>query len=141
MYMIICIHSIVSSITFYFYKKMSAISLLFSVFCSQTPPRSLTACKVLTHISDSVTYEGVSKKIPDWPPGARTANGTPLCHYVQLYHYFVSQSNGFCCYNPLCCCSMSKTKGEHIFYQLSLETFGYTLVGSDVSTDIVKLQT
>jgi hypothetical protein len=21
----------------------------------------------------------------DWPPGARTANGTSLCHYVQLY--------------------------------------------------------
>jgi hypothetical protein len=25
-------------------------------------------------------YEDVSKKSPDWPPGARTANGTVLCH-------------------------------------------------------------
>jgi hypothetical protein len=25
-------------------------------------------------------YEGVSKKFPDWPPGARIANGTALYH-------------------------------------------------------------
>jgi hypothetical protein len=25
-------------------------------------------------------YENVSKKFPDWPPGAKTANGTALCH-------------------------------------------------------------
>jgi hypothetical protein len=24
--------------------------------------------------------ERVSQKFPDWPPGARTANGTALCH-------------------------------------------------------------
>jgi len=23
---------------------------------------------------------GCIQKFPDWPPGARTANGTPLCH-------------------------------------------------------------
>jgi hypothetical protein len=28
---------------------------------------------------------------PDWPPGARTANGTALCHYMQLHRYFMSQ--------------------------------------------------
>jgi hypothetical protein len=42
------------------------------------------------------------QKFPDWPPGARTANGTALCHYVQLYRYFVSQSSEFWRHNPLC---------------------------------------
>jgi hypothetical protein len=28
---------------------------------------------------------GSLQKFPDWPPGARTANGTVLCHYVQLF--------------------------------------------------------
>jgi hypothetical protein len=27
---------------------------------------------------------GCIQKFPDWPPGARTANDTALCHYVQL---------------------------------------------------------
>jgi len=31
------------------------------------------------------------QKFPDWPTGARTANGTALCHWVQFYRYFVSQ--------------------------------------------------
>jgi hypothetical protein len=43
------------------------------------------------------------QKFLDWLPGARTANGTVLCHYVQLYHYFVSRSSEFCCHNPLYC--------------------------------------
>jgi len=43
------------------------------------------------------------QKFPDWPPGARTANGTVLCHRLQLYHSFVSQSSEFCSHNPLCC--------------------------------------
>jgi hypothetical protein len=53
---------------------------------------------------------GYIQKFPDWPPGARTANGTALCHYVQLYRYFVNQSSEFCRHNPLrcfstvCCC-------------------------------------
>jgi len=38
---------------------------------------------------------GCIQKFPDWPPGARTANGPALCHYVQLYSYFVSQSREF----------------------------------------------
>jgi len=33
---------------------------------------------------------GCIQKFPDWPPGERTANGTALCHYMQLYSYFVS---------------------------------------------------
>jgi hypothetical protein len=44
---------------------------------------------------------------PDGPPGARTANGTALCHYIQLCRYFVSQSIEFCNHNPLCCFSVS----------------------------------
>jgi len=35
------------------------------------------------------------QKFPDWPPGARTANGRALCHYVQLYRHFVSESSEF----------------------------------------------
>jgi hypothetical protein len=46
-------------------------------------------------------------KFPDWPPGARTANCTALCHYIQLYRYFVSQSSEFFRHNPLCFFSTS----------------------------------
>jgi hypothetical protein len=46
---------------------------------------------------------GCIQKFPDWPPGARTANGTAPCHEVQLYLYFVSQSSEFCRHNHLCC--------------------------------------
>jgi hypothetical protein len=38
---------------------------------------------------------GCDQKFPDWPPGASTAGGTALCHYVQLYRYIVSQSSEF----------------------------------------------
>jgi hypothetical protein len=72
---------------------------------------------------------GCIQKFPDWPPRARTTNGTALCHYVQLYPYFVSQSSEFCRHNPLYCFSVSNTKGKRIFrYRLTPETFGYTLV-------------
>jgi hypothetical protein len=50
---------------------------------------------------------GCIQKFPDWPPGARTANGTALCHEVHLYRYFMSQSSEFCRHNPLCCFSTS----------------------------------
>jgi hypothetical protein len=43
-------------------------------------------------------------------PGARTANGTALCHWVQLYRYFVSRSSEFCRHNPLCCFSYLLTR-------------------------------
>jgi hypothetical protein len=46
---------------------------------------------------------GYIQKFPDWPPGARTASGTALCRWVQLYRSFVSQSSEFCRLNPLCC--------------------------------------
>jgi hypothetical protein len=74
----------------------------------------------------------VYPNFPDWSPAARTANGKALCHYVQLYRYFVSQSSEFYRHNPLCCFSMS------VYccccccclfcYRLSPKTFGYTLV-------------
>jgi hypothetical protein len=50
---------------------------------------------------------GCIQKFPDWPPGVRTASGTALCHQVQLYRYFVSQSSEFYRNNPLCCFSTS----------------------------------
>jgi hypothetical protein len=34
------------------------------------------------HESSKNMIRGCIKKFPDWPPGARTANGTALCHYV-----------------------------------------------------------
>jgi len=41
----------------------------------------------------------------------------------------MSQYSEFCRHNPLCCFSMSNTKGKRKFlYRLSPETFGYTLV-------------
>jgi hypothetical protein len=71
---------------------------------------------------------GCIQKFPDWPPGARTANGTALCHEVQLYRQFVSQSSEFCRHNLLCCFSTSVYSCCLFRYRLSAETFGYTLV-------------
>jgi hypothetical protein len=51
----------------------------------------------------TVAIRGCIHKFPDWSPGARTASGTALCHWVQLYRYFISQSSEFCRHNPLCC--------------------------------------
>jgi hypothetical protein len=39
---------------------------------------------------------GCVHKFRDSPPGARTANGKPLCQQVQLYRYSISQSSEFC---------------------------------------------
>jgi hypothetical protein len=33
-----------------------------------------------------MNLRGCNQKFPNWPP----ANGTALCHQVQLYRYFVS---------------------------------------------------
>jgi hypothetical protein len=38
---------------------------------------------------------GCIQKFSDWPTGARTAHGKALCHEVQFYRYFVSQSSEF----------------------------------------------
>jgi len=79
------------------------------------------------HVKHTHT-RGCIQKFPDWPPGARTANGIALCHYVQLDRYFMSQSSKFCRHNPLCCFPTSDSKDKRIFrYPLSPETFEYTL--------------
>jgi hypothetical protein len=69
---------------------------------------------------------------PDWPPGARTVNGTALCHWMQLYRYFMSQSSQLCCHNPLCFFSTSFYYYYYYYclfrYLLSPEAFGYILV-------------
>jgi len=67
-------------------------------------------------------------KFPNWPPGARTANGTALCHYMLLYRYSASQSSEFCRHNPLRCFSTSVYCCCLLRYPLSPETFGYSLV-------------
>jgi hypothetical protein len=71
---------------------------------------------------------GCIQKFPDWPPATRSANGTALCHLVQLYHYFVSQSSEVCRHNTLCCFSTSVycCCCCLFLYRLSPETFGYT---------------
>jgi len=53
------------------------------------------------------TVQGCIQKFLDWLPGAGTVNGTALCHGVQLYRYFVSQSSEFCRHNHLCCFTTS----------------------------------
>jgi len=59
------------------------------------------------------TIRGFIQKFSDWPLGAKTANGTALCHYVQLYRYFMSQTSEFCCHNPLKDTATSNTKGVY----------------------------
>jgi hypothetical protein len=81
------------------------------------------------HFSFGKLRRTVYPKVSGLPPGAITANGTALCHYVQLYRYFVSQHSGFCTHNPLCCFSTSVYCCRSIFsYRLSPETFGYILL-------------
>jgi hypothetical protein len=86
----------------------------------------LLTCKYFSRV------RGRIQKFPDWPPGARTANSTALCHYVQLYRYFVSQSSEFCRHNPSCCFSTS-VYCCLFRYRLSPETFGYTFVSENFS--------
>jgi hypothetical protein len=62
-----------------------------------------------------VNIQGRIQKFLDWPPRARTANGTALCHWMQLYCYSVNQSSEFCCHNPMCCFSVLL-----FYYRLSL---------------------
>jgi len=47
------------------------------------------------------------KNFSDWLPGARTAYDRALCHWIQLYRYFVSRSSEFCHHNTLCFFSTS----------------------------------
>jgi len=49
----------------------------------------------MSDIFHFLRYRGCIQKFPDWPRGARTVNGTALCHKMQLYRYFMSQSSKF----------------------------------------------
>jgi hypothetical protein len=90
----------------------------------------LYGCETWLFILREEHIRGCIQKFPAWAPGARTANSTALCHWVQLYRYFVSQSSEFCRHNPLCCFSTS-VYCCLFRYRLSPETFGYTLVIMD----------
>jgi hypothetical protein len=81
-------------------------------------------------------WTGCNQKFPDWPLGARTANGTALWHYVQLYRYFVSQSSEFCHHNSLCCFSTSVYCYYLFCYRVSPETFRYTLLVTIFLTNV-----
>jgi hypothetical protein len=79
----------------------NAVTLLFTSWLLVFPH-----CRtVLSCIRNPLCLRGCIQKFLDWPPGARTTNGTALCRWVQLYRYFVSQSSEFCRHNPLCCFS------------------------------------
>jgi hypothetical protein len=69
---------------------------------------------------------GCIQKFPNRPPGDRTANGTALCHLVQLYRYSLSQCSESSHHNRLCCLSTSVYCLFH--YRLSPETFRHTLI-------------
>jgi len=73
-----------------------------------------------------VKYTRVYPKVSGltaWSENCKTANGTALCHLLQLYRYFLSQFRDLlCCLSTsvYCCCC--------IFRSDSPENFGYTLV-------------
>jgi hypothetical protein len=68
-------------------------------------------------------YPKVSELVA-WNENCKWYSSLPLG--AVIYRYFVSQSSQFCHHNPMCCFSMSV---YCLFcYQLSPETFGYTLV-------------
>jgi hypothetical protein len=105
-------------------------SRIFLTTLMKTTKTSLVAVSIatesLTGYQSNTDKRGCIQKFPNWSPGARTANSTALCHQVQLYRYFVSQSSEFCHYNPLCCCSVSVYFCCLFRYRLSPETFRYT---------------
>jgi len=87
-------------------------------------------------------HEGVSKSFRTGRL-ERKLEMVQLRHFVQLYHYFVSQSSEFCHHKPLCCFSTSLLLLLLLllllFISLSLspETFGYTLVEAFIKTNAV----
>jgi hypothetical protein len=56
-------------------------SKVFIIACFQNSNDSHNKVTII-RISDKIrrTDTRVNPKFPDWPPGARTANGTALCH-------------------------------------------------------------
>jgi hypothetical protein len=82
---------------------------------------------------------GCIQKFPDLPPWVRTANGTALCHSLQLYQYFVSQSCEFWRHNTICCFSTSVYSCKCIFrYRLCPETSGYTSYAAQENYSMYK---
>jgi hypothetical protein len=107
----------------YFGHKPWKLSVVTSAHTSRLMTSDDPLCGSLHYL------RGCIPKFPDWPPGAKTANSTALCHEVQLNHYFMSQSSTFCRHNTLCCFSTCVYCCTRIFrYRLSPETFRYTLV-------------
>jgi hypothetical protein len=102
-----------------FYKSNSTETTLYK---SQKPVRKIDVGQ------HWIISTRVIQKYPDLPPGARTASSTALCHWVQLYRYFVSQSNEFCRHNLLCCFWTGIDCCCWFRYRLSPETSGYTIV-------------
>jgi hypothetical protein len=101
-----------------------------SPFCKETELHTHTHTHTHTHIFTmliGIFLWGCIQKFPDWPPGARSANGKALCHYVHFYRYSVNQSREFCRHNLLCCFSMNVCFWRLFRYRLSSETFEYTL--------------
>jgi len=71
-------------------ENISSVQLdrkfLYSIYC----------VKIQNSTGKWFPLRGCIQKFQDWPPGARTANGAAICHRVQLYRYFVSDSSEFC---------------------------------------------
>jgi len=65
--------------------------------------------------STLIQFTRVYPKVSGLAAWRETANDAALCHYVQFYRYFVSQSSEFRRHNPLCCFSTTNTKGRRIF--------------------------
>jgi hypothetical protein len=78
--------------------------------------------QVMTQICHCL-YEGISRNF--WT--GCLEQELQMVQLFAVYHYFMSQSSEFCHHNPLCCFSVSECCCL-FHYQLSLETFGYTLV-------------
>jgi hypothetical protein len=115
-----------------FYETYANRSLYFSNSYHRFYQHGSRANSELKEALPSFNIRECIQNFPDWLPGERTANGATLCHYMQLYRYFVSHSGEFCCHNPSCffsvsvycccfCCSLCR-------YRLSPETFVYTFV-------------
>jgi hypothetical protein len=55
---------------------------------------------IVRPVTDLSMIRGCIQKFPDWPPGARTANGTALRHWMYFIAILWSQSSKFCSHNP-----------------------------------------
>jgi hypothetical protein len=57
------------------------INLTPAYLCSQLEMAMILSSVTKKHCPESGQYvQDCIQKFPDWPPGARTANGTALCH-------------------------------------------------------------